>query len=296
MAVAGQLKDPQGFFIDAFLQRLVKQLKTQMLPFVLQQLAAFGITNAAAALNKPVEELNIVCPANMDELKIAIQKKDKLTKQLNNLFEALNTIKDSVSFLNQAVTIADVVFQTLSAVILAFPSVPFAPDITKLFTSKIPSFPTPPQNKSVQEVIAIIIGKAKIILTSIELVLNILLQLLQKLLTNMALLDKLLEKCANDMGASDLLITQEKISLDLLEATQDQALQGNPTVTNVNGFEMSVISVSGITDEQLKRRRAIARNKDGVIMLQGEPSFSSNDQILINELVFYIKQNDLKAD
>ena len=31
-------------------------------------------------------------------------------------------------------------------------------------------------------------------------------------------------------------------------------------------------------------------------MLQGEPSFSSNDQILIDELVFYIEQNDLKSD
>jgi len=30
-------------------------------------------------------------------------------------------------------------------------------------------------------------------------------------------------------------------------------------------------------------------------MLRGEPSFSSDDQILIDELVFYIKQNDLKA-
>ena len=31
-------------------------------------------------------------------------------------------------------------------------------------------------------------------------------------------------------------------------------------------------------------------------MLQGEPSFSSNDQILIDELIFHIEQNDLKAD
>ena len=30
-------------------------------------------------------------------------------------------------------------------------------------------------------------------------------------------------------------------------------------------------------------------------MLKGELSYSSNDQILIDELVFYIQQNDLKA-
>ena len=105
----------------------------------------------------------------------------------------------------------------------------------------------------------------------------------------MALLDMLIQDCAGD-------VNQETISNDLLEATQQQALQGNPVVTNVNGFEMSVISVSGTTNDQLERRRAVAKNKAGIIMLQGEPSFSSNDQILINELVFYIEQNNLKAD
>ena len=102
----------------------------------------------------------------------------------------------------------------------------------------------------------------------------------------------LLQECANN----SLLQNQESISNDLLKATQQQSLQGNPVVTNVNGFEMAVISVEGTTNDQLLRRRAIARNQAGIIMLQGEPSFSSNDQILINELIFYIKQNDLKAD
>ena len=54
--------------------------------------------------------------------------------------------------------------------------------------------------------------------------------------------------------------------------------------------------VTETTTNSLKRRRAIARNKSGVVMLQGEWSFSSIDQILIDELVFYIQQNDLKAD
>ena len=51
-----------------------------------------------------------------------------------------------------------------------------------------------------------------------------------------------------------------------------------------------------ITDKSLKRRRAIATNKQNIVMLRGEFSFSSIDQILIDELVFYIEQNNLKAD
>ena len=59
---------------------------------------------------------------------------------------------------------------------------------------------------------------------------------------------------------------------------------------------MDVIPVNNSQVNNLKRRQAIAKNEAGVIMLKGEPSFSSNDQILIDELVFYIKQNNLKAD
>jgi hypothetical protein len=87
---------------------------------------------------------------------------------------------------------------------------------------------------------------------------------------------------------------QEKIAFELNQLTQQQSNQLDPVVTNVNGFEMGV--ETEITEKPLKRRRALARNKQGVVMLKGEWSFSSIDQILIDELVFYIQQNNLKAD
>jgi hypothetical protein len=87
---------------------------------------------------------------------------------------------------------------------------------------------------------------------------------------------------------------QSQISTELTALTQQQTQQEAPVVINVNGFEMGV--ETEITDKPLKRRRAIARNKQGVVMLKGEFSFSSIDQILIDELVFYIQQNNLKAD
>jgi hypothetical protein len=121
-------------------------------------------------------------------------------------------------------------------------------------------------------------------------VLVILIQILEKTLTYLALLDQAIGKCAIE-GA----LPQEQLSTNLLTSTQFQSNQLSPVVTNVNGFEMSVIDVDNVTVEGLKRRRAVARNSQGIIMLQGEPSFSSNDQILIDELVYYIQQNDLKA-
>ena len=110
------------------------------------------------------------------------------------------------------------------------------------------------------------------------------------------MLDLLIQASAQELNASSSLSTQDMVSKELLNSTQEQSNQLSPVVTNVNGFEMGVISVEGVTDNSLKRRKAIARNAQGVIMLEGEPSFSSNDQILIDELVYYIQINDLKAE
>ena len=43
------------------------------------------------------------------------------------------------------------------------------------------------------------------------------------------------------------------------------------------------------------KRQAVAKDSKGIIILKGEPSFSASDQILIDELAFYITSNNLKA-
>ena len=50
------------------------------------------------------------------------------------------------------------------------------------------------------------------------------------------------------------------------------------------------------TDKPLKRRRATATNKQNVVMLRGEWSFSSIDQILIDECIEFCKQNNLNYE
>jgi hypothetical protein len=100
-------------------------------------------------------------------------------------------------------------------------------------------------------------------------------------------LDKLVEKCYPEAN-------QEQIALELTALTIQQTTQTSPVITNAYGFKMGV--ETEVTNNPLKRRRAIATNKQNVVMLKGEWSYSSIDQILIDELVFYIQQNNLKAD
>ena len=103
-------------------------------------------------------------------------------------------------------------------------------------------------------------------------------------------IDELIEKC------TDIDIPMEQISAELLALQIGAETQGNPILTNVNGFKLSVIQEDKFKVGKQYRRRAIAKNSGGITILQGEPSFSAEDQILLDELSFYIIQNNLKAD
>lgn len=89
---------------------------------------------------------------------------------------------------------------------------------------------------------------------------------------------------------------QEQLDSELLALTNAAADDGQPSVTEYKGF---LLSVETETEEQakglsIKRRFAVGKNKDGVTLIQGEKSYSSNDQILIDEIIFRIDSEDLK--
>jgi hypothetical protein len=261
------------------MNNLIKQIKIVLIPQVLTLIAQFGITKASEAIGKKFGDMNATCPANLDELNALIKKKNKLTKALNNIMQFLTTVKVGVQVLDTTITVAQIVVEVLNGIYIPFPVAGFGvPDLSKLIKENI-------------DAIREKLKEYKLISSSTLLVLTILIQILQQILNYLSLMDSLIQGCAIEGQ-----LPQEQLSKDLLEATQEQSQQKSPVVTNVNGFKMGVIPVDNTTVGGLKRRKAIARNQSGVIMLEGEPSFSSNDQILIDELIFYIKQNDLKAD
>jgi hypothetical protein len=254
------------------INKIISQVKTVLLPQVLTLIAQFGISQASKAIGKKFGNMNATCPPNLDELNSLIEKKNKLTKALNNIYNFLNTVRVGVQIVDTVLTVAQIVVIALKA------------------AATLPPVPVEPTSSLIQK-IENELKKYKLISSSTLLLLVILTEILLRIIELLKSLDILIGGCSLE-GA----LPQEQLNEDLLKATQEQSQQLSPVVTNVNGFKMDVITVDGNTNFELKRRRAVARNRAGVIMLQGEPSFSSNDQILIDELIFYIQQNDLKAD
>ena len=102
----------------------------------------------------------------------------------------------------------------------------------------------------------------------------------------------------SDINIQDLLsgnYVQVALDTELTALTDQAATDGQASVTEYNGFILDVKTESeeAAQGKSIKRRFAVAKNKDGVVLLQGDKSYSSNDQILINELIFKIESEGL---
>jgi len=263
------------------LLNLLKKLKNVLLPVILTMIAKFGITKVQELIkegkNKASDIENKVCPPK-EEIKKIIRRKNKFVKQINNSLKLIDSTLKGLGIARSFIDIAIGIIRGIDVAQLLLPTA--IPGLTAGVITKVDDV-----KKFIQD-------KSQITKQSIDgtiAILSLLKITLTQIITYLNLLDNLIQDCLPNSE-----IEQEQISAELIALTQEQSQQQSPVVTIVNNFTMGVETEN--TTNSLKRRRAIATNAGGVVMLRGEWSFSSIDQILIDELVFYIQVNDLKAD
>jgi hypothetical protein len=275
------------FTIQKKLNTSVDDLKGIVIPLILSLVAAYGISEVQKLVKKNesnpqalLEDLKdiIICPTK-DEISKIIDKKNKLVKVINQTLNAINTTTDILATSGIAVGVASVALKILEN--LPLPTAIAGVGIPVNVINKI---------QDVIKFLSQLISKILVVNVVLLSILKLLQLTLTQVLQFLNLLDTLTQYCYPESTSSQ----QDQISLELTALTNQQSNQTSPVIVNVNGFKMGV--ETEITEKSLKRRRAIARNKGGIVMLTGEWSFSSIDQILIDELVFYIQQNNLKAD
>ena len=260
---------------------LLNKLKNVLLPIILIMIAKFGVTKVQELIkegkNKAKDVPNKICPPK-EEIEKIIKRKNKFVKQINN---SLKLIDNTLSVLGIARSFISIAIGIVRGIDIAQLLLPTAiPGVTAGVITKVDDIKKFTQDKS------------KITKQSIDGtigILNLLRITLTQIIDYLNLLDSLIQDCLPNSE-----IEQEQLSAELIALTQEQTNQQSPVATIVNGFTMGVETEK--TTNSLKRRRATATNPSGVVMLKGEYSFSSIDQILIDELVFYIQTNDLKAD
>jgi len=264
----------------------INDLKSMVIPLLLGLIAQYGISEIQKLAEKAkidpkaafdeIKDL-ISCPTQ-DEMTKLISTKNKLVKKINQTLKVINSITDTLAQAEKILGPATIGLKVLEQL----------PTPTAVAGVGIPINVINTIQKTIK-ILSQLISKINVVNVALLSILTLLKLVLAQILDFLSLLDLLIQYCYPNTDQSQL-----QVSIELTTLTNQQSQQLSPVITNVNGFEMGV--ETEVTNNSLKRRRAIATNKQGVVMLKGEFSFSSIDQILIDELVFYIQQNDLKAD
>jgi hypothetical protein len=265
--------------------KLVDTLKTKLVPLAISLLLAFAISKISQSNRK-------TCPTP-DALNDVIKTRNRVVRQLNQIFQSI--------VINTALAAA---FTSLAGVLkgvrLGMDALP-APQATGVFPAKDfgglifaqpYSFTAKLQhiNDELEKLEEANKETSRATLVSLVLVIagaTTVILLLRSI-------DKMTQECAEENGVTQVELTA--INQELLNLAEEEEEDGNPIIGNTNGFIFSVETDNTNPVGTLKRRFAVAKDSRGVTLLKGEPSFSSSDQILIDELVFYIQQNNLKAN
>ena len=265
-------------------QKVTNLLTQKLIPLLIGILISFGISKIS-------QKDEAICPSP-DQLKDAIKKRNRAVKQINQVFTAviINTGLAAV-FLILANSLRGI---RLSIDALPFPfaiGTPPAKDFGGLISSVTYNLPARLQriDDLLEELEDQNEGLNKQILIALAFLIAGLIIAKSLIKTS----DELIGKCAQDKIDSGE-ITLEELRDEIKQLEEENEDEGNTIKPSVNGFDLSVVELNKEVGT-LKPRQAVAKNKDGVILLKGEPSFSATEQVLIDELAFYIKSNDLKA-
>jgi hypothetical protein len=216
------------------------------------------------------------CPSQ-ETIKEIISIKNKTTSQLNQIMTLLNS---TTKILGISVNLIDA--SAILLQVLRFSPIPIPPGAPVSLVGLIEDAKELVDKDLIKKLGNVTSGTLAILLVAR--------QILTQVLDLISLLDELIQFCSPEEVTYD-----QELNRELQELSNEQSISNRePLLTTVNGFKMEIEKET--TEKPLKRKRAIARDASGVVALKGDWSFSSIDQILIDELSFYIQQNNLKSE
>ena len=236
-------------------------------------------------IEKFIEDGIQSCPPELQEL---IRIRNKIVNQLNNLARKIERIGRAITGLQEF----------LSAIIVAITTVDIASIVVSIAAKILPLTPgaIPAALNDAQTFIRKAtfdkfgnskLAKANITLASAALVLSLIGGWILQALGILARLDVLIMNC--DSNSTLTPISDDVKSLGELNL-KAQNTQNN---TTYRGFILDVETIP--YTPTVNRTQAVGKNSQGIVLIRGELSFTSNNQTLINELKLIIDRDNLQA-
>ena len=266
-------------------QELVKQLIPQVIDIASQTgIQNIGTSNVqlpdACLVSDELQRILNLRNTLVDRLNTTVDFIEKLSKPLDTLVPLVNSLSTSNQRLNNIKTLSQL-------------NIPFLP-------TSPPGAPSPSQAALVglgivenllKDYLSPAIINNKNIITTIQSALDYVNNILTKLINIFKSIDQYLTNC----GAISETTPLTSLNPYLQQLDQQQtAVDAAPINQVYRGFVLEV------REEQfsptVNRRRAVALNPQGIILLQTPLSFTSTSEVLIQQLKLIIDNSNLKAE
>jgi hypothetical protein len=271
--------------ISSLLASKIKGLAEKLIPTIFQIALKIGIEN----LGTPNIKYPDTClqPTELNKL---IKLRNTLVVTLNTTSKAIQLLALPLRTLGIAVGIASTSLSTVKSIRLAsnvaLAAIP-PPGVPGTLPAAINIL------KDVEDPLKGKINGIKNKVNAISNILDFVNTILVGIIALLKSLDVYFKRCAPNEVLTPISDSLIEIENQYNQAQADAAADN--TLTPVyQGFTL------GIVEEQfsptVKKIKAVARNKDGIILLQTPSSFTTKPQILIAELKLIIDNSDLKAN
>ena len=199
-------------------------------------------------------------------------------KYINLVNNSLQVVKDLLNGSITTLTALNILKTASSAATKFIPVVPGSitallsdlDDVRTLLTFKTDGNPRLPELKRAVDLGATYTSEASIAINSI--------------ITLLAFIDQVLTKCGQRL---------KDIPAEVKGVTQSVSTIGNTDLL-YKGFTFEI--VDKYFSPTLNQKIGQARNKQGIVLLQTEPSFTQDPKVLVEELKLIIDRDNLKAD
>ena len=131
------------------------------------------------------------------------------------------------------------------------------------------------------------LNKLKVIIDGTAVPISLTSRFISNAIVVLGLIDVILKRCSPNS-------TLSPISQNLIDITEAQ-LKSLQTTNNIT-YKGFIIEIEEVPfNDKITRRKAVGKNSQGIPLVETELSFTTNPQILINELKLIIDRDNLKA-
>lgn len=269
--------------IPELITNSIKKLVQQMIPTISKIVEKTGIQN----IGQPNLQLPNLCLLQ-DELQEILKLRNTLVNKLNSTASIIERLSKSLNPLTQIVNTTEKTLKTVhTARIIANKAITFIPSPPGTPGAVISTINTA---KDLEEFLQPKITIAKNSLTLIKTALDYANSTIFKLVNMLKSIDQYLNGCGVNLTDSPSFNDYVK-GVDI-QYTQVQNLPNDKEV--YKGFTLEIVKEQ--YTPTTTRRKAVAKNQSGIILLQTPLSFTTLDQVLISEIKLIIDSNNLKAD